>query len=99
MPLKNRPVGMRDFKSDIAQGKWRINLRRKSGETKQFIATIDNDFIPEADRWTKRDFLKGLAPTQLRLYVIENNVSALDGSKWRDIRYTNIISYERIDGE
>jgi len=98
MPLKTRPVAMREFKSDIAEGKWRINLRRKSGETKQFIATIDNDFIPESDRWTKPDFLKGLAPTQLRLYVLENNASGVDGAKWRDIRYSNIVDYERVDG-
>lgn len=98
MTAKARPVKSKEFRDDIATGKWTVRLRRNQGTIKEFIVTIDNNYIPEADRWTKPDFLKGLAPGQLRFYVLENNASGVDGAKWRDVRYTNIIDYERVEG-
>lgn len=98
MTAKARPVKSKEFRDDIATGKWFVRLRRAKGTIKEFIVTIDNNYIPEDDRWTKPDFLKGLAPGQLRFYVLENREATAPGSKWRDVRYTNIIDYERVEG-
>ena len=97
MAYTPRPVKSKEFRDAIAEGKWRVRLRRKTGDIKEWVVTTDNTLIAEADRWTKADFLKGLAPGQIRLYVLENNASGVDGAKWRDFRYTNIIEYERIE--
>jgi len=98
MSLTPRPVTMKKFKKDIAEGTYRLHLRRKDGgPNKQILVTLDKNFLPEDQQPLTDHFLKGLAPNQLRIFVFENSESAGGRPKWRDIIFTNIVGYERVD--